>query len=153
MYNANVRPRHHETIARTVKTHFKPPLAETCRPWQGTFGEHRAVTEPLTILSLSPTGLLIEMTLLFMQFKLDIWCPVWAAGCNAPLVRFFISALYCLLVYIVYFPTYSFFFTFFLSYLLPYLSFPLKIDPLHFQAACRKRRLNLGLVFCIYFVL
>ena len=42
----------------------------------------------------------------------------------------------------------SFFFTF------PYLSlFLLRIDPLHFQARCRKRRLNLALVFCVYFVL
>jgi len=27
----------------------------------------------------------------------------------------------------------------FLTYLLPYLSFPLRIDPLHFQVGCRKR--------------
>jgi len=36
---------------------------------------------------------------------------------------------------------------FFLTYLLPYLSFPVSIDPLHFQAGCRIRRLNLALVF------
>ena len=36
---------------------------------------------------------------------------------------------------------------FFLTYLLPYLSFPFTIGPLHFQARCRKRRLNLVLVF------
>ena len=35
----------------------------------------------------------------------------------------------------------------FLTYLLPYLSFPLRIDPLRFQAGCCKRRLNLALVF------
>jgi len=41
----------------------------------------------------------------------------------------------------------SFFLHFFLSYLLSYLSFPLRIDPLHFQAGYRKRRLNLALFF------
>ena len=35
-------------------------------------------------------------------------------------------------------------------HLLPYLSFPLRIDLLHYQAGCRKRRLNLAYV---YFVL
>jgi len=45
------------------------------------------------------------------------------------------------------------FFHFFLTYLLPYLSFPLRIDPLRFQAGCRKRRLNLAVVFCVYIVL
>jgi len=34
----------------------------------------------------------------------------------------------------------------FLTYLLPYLSLPLRIDPLHFQARCRKRWLNVALV-------
>ena len=33
----------------------------------------------------------------------------------------------------------------------PLLTFPLRIDPLHFQARCRKRQLNLGLVF--FFIL
>ena len=42
-------------------------------------------------------------------------------------------------------------FTFFLTYLLPYLSFPLRIDPLRLQAGCRKRRLNLALVFLCLF--
>ena len=41
----------------------------------------------------------------------------------------------------------SFFLHSFLTHLLPYLSFPLRIDPLHFQAGYRKRRLNLALVF------
>ena len=36
---------------------------------------------------------------------------------------------------------------FFLVYSLPYSSFPLRIDLLYFQAGCRKRRLNLALVF------
>ena len=38
-------------------------------------------------------------------------------------------------------------------YLLPYLSFPLRIDRLHFEGRCRKRQLNLALVFCAYFLL
>jgi len=45
-----------------------------------------------------------------------------------------------LLVYIACFVTYPFL-HFFLTYFLPYLSFPLIIDPLRFQAGCRKRRL------------
>jgi len=40
---------------------------------------------------------------------------------------------------------------FFLTYLLPWLSFPLRIEPLRFQAGCRKRRLNLALVFVFIF--
>jgi len=62
---------------------------------------------------------------------------------NAPLIRLLTSALYCLLVYIVCFPTSPFFFTFFLTYLFPYSYFPSRIDALRFQAGCRKRRLNL----------
>jgi len=61
-------------------------------------------------------------------------------------VLFFLThGVYCLLI--VCFPTYPFFLHFFLTYLLPYLSFPLRIDALRFQAGCRKRRLNLALVF------
>ena len=58
--------------------------------------------------------------------------------------------IYCLLVYIVRFSSYPFFFTLFLTYLLPYLSFPLRLDPLGFQAASCKRRLNLASVFCLF---
>ena len=36
--------------------------------------------------------------------------------------------------------------------LFPYLSFPSRIDPLHFQFGCRKRRLNLALVFLVFFI-
>jgi len=60
--------------------------------------------------------------------------------------------IYCLLVCIVCFPTYPFFFTF-LTYLLPHLSVPFRIGPLRFQARCCKRRLNLVLFLCVYFVL
>ena len=69
-----------------------------------------------------------------------------APGSNVPLIQFLILVPHCLLLYIACFPTYPFFFT----YLLPYLYFPLRSDPLRFQAGCRKRRLNLALVFlCI----
>ena len=64
--------------------------------------------------------------------------PVLASGHNAPLIRGYI---YCLLL--------SFFLHFFLTNLLPYLSFPLRIDLPCFQAGCRKRRLNLALVFVL----
>jgi len=66
-------------------------------------------------------------------------------------ICWFQRCLYCLLVYMVCFPT-SFFFTFF-PYLHPYLPFPLRIDPICFQARCRKRWLNLASVFWIYFEL
>ena len=52
---------------------------------------------------------------------------------------------------IVCFPTYLFFFTVFLSP--PLLIFPMRIDPLRFQAGCCKRQLNLALVFlCLFCV-
>jgi len=41
-----------------------------------------------------------------------------------------------------------FFFTCFLTYLFPYFSFPLRIDPLCFQAGGHKRRPNLGFFSC-----
>ena len=47
-------------------------------------------------------------------------------------------------------PHLSFFLHIFLTYLLPYLSCRLRIDPLHFQAGCRKRQLNLALVFFVF---
>jgi len=37
-------------------------------------------------------------------------------------------------------------------HLSPPLYFPLRTDPLRFQAGCRKRRLNLASVFRVYFV-
>ena len=55
--------------------------------------------------------------------------------------------IYCLLVYNACFPTYPFFLHCFLTFLLPYFSFSLRTDPLHFQAVCHKRQLNLALVF------
>jgi len=47
-------------------------------------------------------------------------------------------------------PHLSIFLHFFLACLLPYLSFSLRIDPLRFYAGCRKRRLNLALVFFMF---
>jgi len=64
------------------------------------------------------------------------------------------SLLYlCLQIKLIMIPHLPFFLHFFLTYLFPYLSIPLRIDTLRFQAGCRKRRLNLALVFCVYFVL
>ena len=77
--------------------------------------------------------------------------PIRAPGHNVPLIRFLVLALY---IYILFaclyriFPHLSFFLHFFLTHLLLYLSFPLRIDPLHFQVGCRKRWLNLALFFC-----
>ena len=43
--------------------------------------------------------------------------------------------------------------SFFLTYLVFYLSFPLRIDPVHFQTGCHKRQLKLALVFlCLFCV-
>jgi len=75
--------------------------------------------------------------------------PVRASGHSAPLIRSLISALYNI-VYIVCFCTYPLSLHFFLTRLLPYLSFPSRIDPLHFQAGCRKRQLNLALIFLVF---
>jgi len=77
--------------------------------------------------------------------------PVWTQGCNAPLIRFLILVLYISFACLYHMlPHKSFFLYFFLTYLLPYLSFPLRTDPLHFQAECRKRQRNLALVFCVF---
>jgi len=71
-----------------------------------------------------------------------------AAGRNAPLIRFLISTLYIFFACLYRMLPHLFFFSLFsLAYLLPYLSFPLRIDPLRFQAGCRKMRLQLALVF------
>jgi len=69
------------------------------------------------------------------------------AKCTIDSIFDFGTIYYCLLVYIACFPTYPFSLHFYLSYLLPYLSFPLRTDPLRFQAGSRKSRLNLALVF------
>jgi len=68
-----------------------------------------------------------------------------------PLIQFWISALYVLFLFISYASPLIFFCSLFLTYLLPYLSFLLRIDPLLFQAGCRKRWLYLALDFCVLF--
>ena len=73
---------------------------------------------------------------------------MWAPGHNLPLIRFLISTMYILFACLYCMPPHlSFFLYCFLTYLLPYLSFSLRIDQPRFQAGCRKRRLNLALVF------
>jgi len=67
-------------------------------------------------------------------------------------VLFLPHGVHCLLVYIVCFPRYLFL-HFFLTYLVHYLSFRIRIDPLRFQARCRKKRLNRAVVFlCLFCV-
>ena len=73
-------------------------------------------------------------------------CPVQALGCNAPLIWFLISALYILFACLC-FPACPFS-SLFLTCFLSCSSLPLRIDPLLFQAGCRKRQLNVALVFC-----
>jgi len=74
-----------------------------------------------------------------------------APGHNAPLIRFLISALHILFACLYCMLPYFLFLYFFLTYLLLYLYFPLGIDPFRFQAGCRKRQLNLALVFLCLF--
>ena len=63
-----------------------------------------------------------------------------AAACRLCSIRrrwficWFRHYIYCLLVCILFFP---------------YLFFPLRVDPIRFQAGRHKRRLNLALVFCV----
>jgi len=72
--------------------------------------------------------------------------PCGLQGIMRPWFDFwFQRSIYIVCLFIIY----LFFFTFFLTYLLPYLSFPLRIDFLRFQAGCRKRQLNLALVFFV----
>jgi len=92
---------------------------------------HRAFQNSIPAFSMAPC-------------RLRVWCTL-----DLVLALY----MYCLLVYIVCFPTYSFFSSLFLTYLLPYLSFSLRIYRLFFHAGCRKRRLNLALAFWVYFVL
>ena len=80
--------------------------------------------------------------------------PVWASGIMRPYSIFNFGAIYILFACLYRtLPHLSFSLHFFLTYLLPYLSFPLKIDLLCFQAGCCKRRLNHALVFmCLFCV-
>ena len=76
----------------------------------------------------------------------------WTAMCRLCCIihPWFICWFWCYIYIVCLFtwlpPLTSFFlYLFFLTYLLPYLPFPLRIGPLHFQARGCKRRLNLGL--------
>jgi len=90
---------------------------------------------------------------------LRIPAPIFCASCGLRgVMRPWFDFWFRRYIYILFVCLYRmlprlFFLHIFLIYLLPYLSFPLRIDPLPFQAGCRKRRLNLALVFCVYFVL
>ena len=71
-----------------------------------------------------------------------------ATGRNPPLIRYLDFWAICIAcLFILYASPLILFLHFSLTYLLPYLSYSLRIDPLLFQAGCRKRRLNLALVF------
>ena len=78
-------------------------------------------------------------------------CPMWARG-NSSLLTRSLSHFPHLLFYLLCF-------TFSLSYLLylfPYFSLPslsIRVGPLRFQAGGHRRRQNLGLIFCVVFVL
>ena len=67
--------------------------------------------------------------------------PVRDPWFNVPLIQFFdFGAIYILVA----FPQLSFCLHFFITCLPPYLSFPMRMVPLRFQAGCCKRWLNLA---------
>jgi len=76
-------------------------------------------------------------------------CRVWARG-NPPPLSLHFPTLYSSFS-IFYF---SFFYFLFVSsiFLLSIPSYSTRILPLHFQAGCRRRRLNLALVLCVLIV-
>ena len=75
---------------------------------------------------------------------------MWAPVHNAPLIWFLMLALYFFACLYRTLPHLFFSLHFFLTYLLSYLSFPLRIDPISFQAGCRKRLLNLAFNFFVF---
>ena len=76
-------------------------------------------------------------------------CGLAPCKLRVPLIWFLTLALYILFACLYrMLPHWSFFLHFLLTYLLPYLSFPLRIDPLHSRAGFFKRRLNLACFFC-----
>jgi len=85
-------------------------------------------------------------------FACRIGCPSWCPWRVLDSLANF-GAIYILFACLLGFPHLHLFYIFFRTYLLPYLPFPLIIGPLCFQAGCRKRRLNLTLVFfCLFYV-
>ena len=90
---------------------------------------------------LSPCGFLLFVNFcaaLYLFNAFTALCRLQRTMC--PWFDFSCQHCMYLLVYIICFPTYPFSSLF--PYLLPYLSFPLRIDPLRFLARCHKRRLN-----------
>jgi len=73
-----------------------------------------------------------------------------APGHNAPLSPFLISALFILFACLYCMVPHLSFFALFPYLSPPLLIFSLRIDPLHFLAGCRKRRLNLAVVLCLF---
>ena len=77
-----------------------------------------------------------------------LYTILFIVNCISPLIGFLISALYIYTLFASIACLYRM-----LPHLSPFLqlfltlSFPLRIDPLRFQTGCRKRRLNLALVF------
>ena len=83
-----------------------------------------------------------------------LFCPMHALAYNARLIHLLILALYTLFACLLGLLTSFFLYLFFLTYLLPYLLFPLKIGPLHFQARGCKRPPNVGLsYFSLFWVI
>jgi len=76
-------------------------------PWQGPLNGCVGVCVFVTHCWVSEVGALLHL--------LPVICPAWALGRNVPWFDFWSQRyMYCLLVYIVCFPTYPLFFTFFL---------------------------------------
>jgi len=74
-----------------------------------------------------------------------------ALGYNGPLIQFLILALYVVCACLYHMLLHFFLrLHFFLTYLITYLSFPLRMGPLRFQAGCRKRRLKPGFSFLVF---
>ena len=79
--------------------------------------------------------------------------PVRAPRHNAPLIRFLISALYTMVCLFILYASSLILFSSLFPYLSPpYLSFPLRTDPLRFEGRCHKRQLNLAIVLLCLFL-
>ena len=76
----------------------------------------------------------------------------FCAGCNC-YQHYSTHFTYFFFYYLHYYIFFYFHAVFTYLFLFPYLPFPLRIDPLRFQAWCRKGWLNLALDFCVCFVL
>jgi len=90
----------------------------------------------------------------WQQYMYDASAPCGLWGVMGPwFICWFRCCVYHLPVYIVCFPLIPFPYHFFLTYLLPYLSSPLRIDPLFFQARGHKMWRNLFFsIFGLFYV-